>query len=166
MELTTEQKARVFAHYIGHPVQIMDTGKQENIIGFRNSDEVMLSGGFTPISDIRILLKPLSAITDEDAIEVAKIATWDKRTMQCSAWIGRAIAVHNYTTITPWDDSEHDTADHRKIVTELNGYVGALVLQFLIQRGYAVPLFYGVGHPFNGKNAIEVGLAIDSTTIQ
>jgi hypothetical protein len=39
------------------------------------------------------------------------------------------------------------------------------IYQYLIQQGYAVPLFYGVGHPMNGKTAIELGLALDATAI-
>ena len=35
------------------------------------------------------------------------------------------------------------------------------VHQYLIQKSYAVPLFFGVEHLANGKTAIELGIAID-----
>lgn len=62
MELTNEQIARVFAMYLG--CYFIDEGWKES--------RKCLYPHEMPHS-CKLLLKPLSAITDEDAIEVAKI---------------------------------------------------------------------------------------------
>lgn len=148
MELTTEQKARVFAQYIGQPVQLISSGEKENVIGFWNTNELMLSGGFTPIADVRIILKSLSAITDEDAIEVAKL--W-------AIWADCA------------DDLRGFVIDRVKWVmfsgNKPQGDMPWIVREYLIQKGYALPLFIAPDHPCNGMDAIQLGLAIDSTTL-
>lgn len=41
-----------------------------------------------------------------------------------------------------------------------------LEYQFLVKLGYAVPLYIELGHPANGKTAIELDLAIDRTLIK
>ncbi|MES2428268.1 MAG: hypothetical protein V4560_14910 [Bacteroidota bacterium] len=38
----------------------------------------------------------------------------------------------------------------------------AKVLQYLISKGYAVPLWFGIDHWANGKTAIELGIAIEN----
>lgn len=63
---------------------------------------------------------------------------------------------------------------NRYIVTEYNLFVQANLIQssnpltiyayqYLIFKGYAVPLWFGVNHWANGKTAIELGIAIDKT---
>jgi len=37
------------------------------------------------------------------------------------------------------------------------------IYQYLVQQGYAVPLFFGLNNCANRKTAIELGIAIDKT---
>lgn len=81
----------------------------------------------------KLLLKPLSAITDEDAIEVAKL------------------------------DLNIPTAETGKFIVDRINRLGGgdnYTIQYLISKGYAVPLFFGVNHWANGKTAIELGIAL------
>lgn len=82
-----------------------------------------------------LFLTPLSAISDEDFTICAKMQFPLKKKV---------------------DAEEMFNQEH-----EMN--FRPLVFQYLIQRGYAVPLFIVPNHPDNGKTAIELGLAIDKT---
>lgn len=116
----------------------------------------------------KLLLTPLTAITDEHAIEVAKIISPVK---------GKLIATkyNNSNSIKsvlfPDNESNYTRLD---IYSDLSmGWVGKnlddvdyfrmpFVIQYLISKGYAVPLFFDIGHPDNGKDAIQLGLAIST----
>lgn len=90
MEITNEIKAKVFAQYLGQMVEVYNgdsKGLPRKLIavgGIDDEEYVKLrlgsagSGQFVHACFIRnneckLILKPLSAITDEDAIEVQKI---------------------------------------------------------------------------------------------
>jgi len=63
MENNLENKARFIMHYLGQQVFVFDCGTLGNV-----SDKSLYN-----VKTGHLLLTPLSAITDEDAIEVAKI---------------------------------------------------------------------------------------------
>jgi hypothetical protein len=147
--LTNEQIARVFAMYM--PVQVCIADEQFkqpiNLIGIEESrvlkvrDEGIKLSFVVNIEHSKLLLTPLSAISDEDAVEVAKMCQTyhdltDESVRLKAAAFGRRLT---------------------KATIEYRTY------QYLIQKGYAVPLFIEVGHPDNGKSAIELGIAIDKT---
>lgn len=133
--LTTEQIAKVFAMYLGCDIQgeylsmDIDTGIKisvplmRKLAGVYQNGKMMLEGGLFDLSSPKLILRPLSAITDEDT-DIA-----DEMIIE---GIGSA-----------FDDGR---------------FVG-LTYPFLIQRGYAVPLFIAPNHPDNGKTAIELGIA-------
>lgn len=148
-ELTNEQIARIFAMYLGCELKYEDNShtttlesvSTSGLLGDENRDE---SGeGWYDASDCKLLLTPLSAISDEDAIEAAKIIRGEGNWHIC---VGIEIIGRMYKT-------SMDRATGRYIQLH----------QFLIQRGYAVPLFIEPNHPLNGKTAIKLGLAIDKT---
>lgn len=158
MELTTEQKARVFALYIGSRIEyatqhgpseiqsvgILSIGQQwdDTIFCVRGQINGDILGGVDLESD-RLLLRPLSAITEEDAMDFIKVRN-------SINWKGPQDkeAVTRYVLAAIGPPIEQGFGFHWE------------VYQFLIQRGYAVPLFITPGHPDNGKTAIELGLAI------
>lgn len=80
----------------------------------------------------QLLLKPLSEISDEDA----------------------AICWENDNYIPDTQDIKH--------VSRLFVEMSAKQHQFLISRGYSVPLFFAPNHWANGKTPIELGIAIKS----
>lgn len=86
MELTQQDKAMVFAMYIGSDIKVSDSKKQYNLIGVvRNNCTVIGTQGMVKTSGIdicKLILKDLSDITDEDAIEVGKIFSKNSGTWQ------------------------------------------------------------------------------------
>jgi hypothetical protein len=81
MEITKEIKCKVFAQYLGRDLKTQ-TGTVQ-LVGIhvdnfnRVFDAVVLNGNVTHTSEtenVKLILKPLSAITDEDAIVIHKIA--------------------------------------------------------------------------------------------
>lgn len=95
-------------------------------------------------TDCKLLLTPLSAITDEHAVEVAKIVGCIDK--EC-----------------PESDFKYwgDYIKARLIMKGVDDFYHSVkIFQYLISKGYAVPLFFGVDHQDNGKTAIECGIAI------
>lgn len=196
MELTKKDKARVFAMYVGQKLCY----KYEDRNGAVQLRDGIILGTvgstihFNPIRidgtvDVRtvetryagyatLLLRPLSAITDEDAIEVAKIILPNHFLTNAKGWkVTRDYAitgfpyvkVHNPKKVssvqidcTLCNFSVYDMEDSATDSTDMRP---SEITQFLIQRGYAVPLFIAPGQPCNGMTAIEMGIAIDATTI-
>lgn len=148
--LTNTQIARVFAMYWGCSVQVKETFYWEKIKWERGDviGNYLNTGGIhIAITNTFLRLTPLSAISDEDAIEVAKIF---------------------YGIDTHWK-REILITDGRRFANQLNMVStvsdAIFIYQYLIQKGYAVPLFIEVGHPDNGKDAIQLGLALDKTKL-
>lgn len=154
--LTKEEIAKVFAMYMDAKVRVCLYGYTTNInaiskglISLDNSPTNNRPTAFVSQSvwGIRLLLRPLSAITDEDAIEVAKLSLFTGNP-EAYVKVGKDIIerVINYKSYT-----------HRRMVFCPEQYL------FLISKGYAVPLFFAPNHWANGKTAIELGIAIDNT---
>lgn len=93
--------------------------------------------------EVQIILIPLSSISDEHAIEVARM--WHGTLPKDET----ALSEYGKSIVGIWEDS-----------------LPAAIHQYLIQQGYAVPLFFGLNHWASGKTAIELEIAIDKTTIQ
>ncbi|HRI34983.1 MAG TPA: hypothetical protein PLD02_14640 [Saprospiraceae bacterium] len=132
-KLTNEEIARVFAMYYGkktdapHPYDIV-TGTMIDYIS-------------VGMLKMKLQLTPLSLISDEDAVEVAKMED-SKNINRGYEWLSRKGKVLAYQPLK-----------------DVNAY------QYLISKCYAVPLFFGINHWANGKTAIELGIAIDKTKI-
>lgn len=136
MEITNEIKAKVFAQYYGaqiiqHPLVI--TG---SII-----DTINRSG----LEVIKLKLKPLSAITDEDAVSLIKLFSPDATDIYLSKGV-------IYWTYDFLGEPFEDTTDLSKI-GEL--CFPPCVYQFLQSRGYDLPHFH-----LNGQTLKEAGLAV------
>jgi hypothetical protein len=158
MNLTHEQKTRVFALYLGLPCRVVDLDGQtffdkiESVImdkaGARISIYEFGDIDFTHIDEycqsLQLLLKPLSAITDEDAIEAGSL---HDRYLKIDLNLNHFISLIK-SRVRSWAKSDYQ------------------VFQYLIQQGYAVPLFIAPGHPDNGKDAIQLGIAIDINSIK
>lgn len=148
--LTNEQIARLFAPYIGVQVKLYKTALNGNArlegVSVKTAD-VNYEGGimYQPIDNVKLLLTPLSKISDEDAIELAKI--------------------HGYNHI---EESIQIVREGLKNIDSLEAVTNALLFEsykFLLSSGYDFPQYIEPNHPDNGKTLIELGLAIDKTTL-
>lgn len=145
--LTPQQILRVFALYIG--AQAVYTNTSGYSIE-RNVDSHTISRIEAGRHELyKLILRQLSAITDEDAVQVARILDIEPELLGDKDSFVEAF----------FDQSPGFMID---------AYRGAAyfwVAQYLIQRGYSVPVFIESGHPDNGKTAIELGLAVDAATL-
>jgi hypothetical protein len=144
-QLTNQERAKVFAMYWG--------GKAGFLNGMGNQNALSLFDcSFIAAGQIegQLLLTPLSEIND-DKIILARIVykgipETGGYSLQDAAWWfleslqGRQIRERRYCNIRASFANEG--------------------IQYLINRGYDVPLFFDVDHWANGKTAIELGVAI------
>ena len=81
MEITNEIKAKVFAQYFGQEYKSESLDKLWGIEKriFNDGGALNLITKSNIKSDLILVLKPLSAITDKDAIEIAKISGFNYR---------------------------------------------------------------------------------------
>ena len=137
MEITNEIKAKVFAQYLGCDLKTQ-TGKVQ-LVGIhvdnfkRVFDAVVLNGNVTHKSEIegvKLILKPLSDITDEDAVEVAKMLWGNKM------------------------PNLIETIKHQLFTYSVSD-VPARCYQLLQSKGYDMPQYL-----LGGKTLHEAGLAI------
>lgn len=155
-QLTNEEIARVFSLYFGLP---------KSIRNIRWDSSIPSMESFIPnnnvIKDWRLLLTPLSAITDEHAIEVAKMCEYDIEKLKLYYGIKPFFKVRSgnlYVTFIPEKERNNEELDWI--------YISTQAYLFLITEGYAVPLFLGINHWANGKTAIKLKIAIDKTIVK
>ncbi len=174
MEISNEIKAKVFAGYLG----------QKIIYPMKKDGKYVYDPGFSPVvcfnpmqlnkmyqlhdTDVKLLLTPLSSITDEDAIEVCKIVKYydynktDVRYQRLAAYLGKGICLFHFDNWR-WDNNhEFDGAHTRKQISEPHPYFILPISQYLQSKGYDLPHYL-----LGGKTLIESGLALSkqSTTI-
>lgn len=156
-QLTNEEKAKVTAMYWGVEAFHLEGYGYGEFATIHSMHVDMMGAGTYKCC---LGLTPLSSITDEHAIEVAKILNPGYLHRQYSVvreanrtdvWFSR-YCVHIY-----FDGSVQNS--------EMTNWVDNSVYQYLISRGYDVPLWFGVGHPCNGMTAIQLGIAIDKNTL-
>lgn len=149
MELTKEQQAKVFALYLGCKFKDYGIDEEEDNIG-----ELIAvnSEGFCtdeygnidiPFKAIKLLLRPLSSITDKELVEVA--------------------AIHYGYNIDTAPNRKHLLAYVKKWLPDNIGKHYQMSM-WGISHHFAIPLFIAIGNPLNGKNAVEIGIAEYITT--
>jgi hypothetical protein len=162
MKLTNEELASVFAMYKNAQCHVGLYNYTTTIYAVSNTD-IQLEKGPTDypqhfispsVWKVQLLLTPLSDISDEHAIEVAKIL---------------GVSYSN----NPESEAHFDItglAFYLKELFELNGELREIAsyriiqcFQYLISKGYDVPLWFGIDHWANGQTAIQLGIAIDKT---
>ena len=142
MEITNEIKAKMFAQYFGHLIKIGNSFTC-TLVGIKGHNTITTGVSanniwkYYKISACVLVLKPLSAMTDEDAIEIAKIYLHNDNDVDDLGFLecGKNIAYDLLTGIfqgnTIW------------------------MFQFLQSKGYDLPQYL-----LNGKTLQEAGLAI------
>jgi hypothetical protein len=150
-QLTTEQIARVFAMYLGCPLQTLEYVNELNYLsGVEGVYTIRDKEGFVYEYDqCKLLLHPISSITDEELEEIAIM------------W-GAAPHLTFLTTDRLREMLTNDEADLVEILDDMSmNMLGCFYLvQYLTQKGFAIPLYFSPNHPCNGKDAIELGLAV------
>lgn len=171
IKLSNEEIARVFAMYWGNeivieseqfkfplPMQSIDIDMRQ----IKVRDEGIKLTFYVSIKDARLLLTPLSKISDEDVSIVASIA-WEgkyKSFDEANKYRfkrGVIPSIENYGAIDELFicDNGNIFFNTWRPINIFNCY------QYLISKSYAVPLFFAPNHPANGKTAIELGIAIE-----
>lgn len=175
-KLTREQKARIFARYWGCGCK---SSKYSQIGGDMSGIDNCMAGLHVlidnnegvPIDEAKLLLKPLSAITDEDLHSLCRIFGLESDSIKryagglISAWkCTKYGSPHNpdgamvtiYSEGIEWNNG-----------LEIDGVEVHLnrcdAIDYLRQNGYAVKEFVALDHPCNGMTPIQMGIAIDST---
>lgn len=115
MEHSNEIKAKVFAQYLGQSIK--SNGKKYELTVLDPNNRHKKELFFALDNEVQLILKPLSSISDEDAIEVAKI---QRPQFKVTAELGRSLvekSIKGYHTLT------------------IRSY------QFLLSRGYDMPQY-------------------------
>lgn len=141
MTVSNEIKAKVFAQYLGQRFvhRVHGPGASGARLEAVYLDGILCAGFDRQYHvDCHVLkLRPLSAITDEDAIEVSKICGYKH---DQNKW-GRFVA-QNFV------QQREDALTHTLVVS-------ASIYQYLQSKGYDLPSWY-----LGGKTLHEAGLAI------
>lgn len=159
--LTKTQKARIIGQHIGTLCHV-DAGEFPEhtlpVMGaIPESGKVLLgerSIQLVEVVDCRLLLKHLSEISDEDAIQVAII-------------LRSPHAIYHLSDRKNMIESTKYWIEHGLIaVFSSNAVQNHLAYQYLKEKGYAVPLFIELGHSDNGMTAIELGIAYNISVVE
>jgi hypothetical protein len=149
MEITDEIKRKVFSQYWEQEVAITGIKSDE----FGNEDE----NGSYPLDTVnniqlavcdKLLLKPISELSNEDAIEVAVLAGMVRPMNRFEFVISRHI---NYAKHILSDYFE----EYRPVEDEITGNVWLLIFQYLQSKGYDIPQYL-----LGGKTLKECNLAV------
>lgn len=146
MEITNEIKAKVFAQYLGEVLTChrgsgilegVSIGAPEMFVITANENS-RITEYFENNEDATLFLRPISAITDEDAIEVAKLGQITGVSEDKFALHGRLLLGH-----------------YIQRQTNVSGLSWFAILQYLQSKGYDLPHYL-----LGGKTLKEAGLAI------
>jgi hypothetical protein len=144
MKLTNEEYQTVFALY--YHAECITTE-------FPQKGKVKHIGSIpTDANYYKLLLTPLEKISDEHAVEVADFVFTKSVKENERLRIGK-----NFIDYTYLDRglSHYDSEELNEFDTNHN----RMIFQYLISKGYAVPLWFGIDHWANGKTAIQLGIA-------
>lgn len=187
-ELTNEEIAKVFAMYWDgntNPCKnctsclVLTPDGERQLIGFAFNKIYVRTWpeNISPCSayftydknDCKLLLTPLSKITDEHAIEVCQIVS------HASVYTYSVLRGLNFVQVVG-EDQEGDSYGGTFYIffdgtitwdwynkDNQSGYEIKIFMayQYLISQGYAVPLWFGIDHPNNGLTALELGIAVE-----
>ena len=174
-KLTNEEIAKVFAMYLGCDIEVGLYNYETTLKAVHQSGQIMPYKGPTDYAvtfvspsvwGMKIKLTPISKITDEHAIEVAKL-----RILKHGVDIN-CIDEFSVNRISDLDSIVRYAGPGFSggVVIQSNGLINYEIItqlfsdeyQCLINTMYAVPLFFSPNHWANGNTAIELGIAIES----
>lgn len=142
--------AGIFALYIGQPIILFDKeGNQipATIEGIDFIGKKLISERtFYNFEETKILLTPLAAITEEDIMEIGKMRGLDEE-----YFADRKTDAIGLTKLLFIEEIYKIKCSHS----------GLDIYQYLISKGYAIPLWFGIDHWANSKTALELGIGIN-----
>lgn len=133
MEITHEIKAKIFAQYLGQ--KFIDAKTKDYLEHKMNTANLDIMYSTHDWDDIKLVLTPLSEITDEDAIGVSKIIGDSQKLC----------------------DELHSDRGKRILNSKKENF---MLFQYLQSKGYDLPNYL-----LGGKTLIESGLAINRKTV-
>lgn len=153
MQIVSEIKVKVFAQYLFSPVMIVSTGTK-GIVEMNVLNLVNIGS-----DDFKIILKPLSKISDEDAIEIggffnhiSEIVDYWKKENSFILRYGKGKEVNKSVTIY-FDGHVSYLKDGGSSL--IRGHKFLKIHQYLQGKGYDLPHYL-----LGGKTLQEAGLAI------
>jgi hypothetical protein len=191
-KLTKEEIAKVFAMYLGADI-FTNTGwsaggysAKHNDITLSNIEILTINTRFyldDPENEkerkVSIILKQVANITREDAIELSELINGEKYPAGEKFKVvnddGEVVVFSSeviHTTIKDFGFRCRTTIYTDFMVQPIKDAISCRrrmmnfdEWQFLLNKGYAVPLYFSPGHWANGMNAIELGIGIDAKAI-
>ncbi len=177
-KLTNEEAQKIFSLYgIGTPVKFDNKDWVINALGKKYC--TLENGAKTGVyyTECKLLLTPLEKISDEDAIEVARILIdeyvevidriEDDKFLLKSSKLDYVLAFEIDGEISVSQRKKKSNFSMPLIEAEChlcNMHVFH-AYQYLISKGYDVPQFISIGHKLNGKTCTQLGLAIEKQSI-
>lgn len=172
-QLTREEIARVFAMY-SHSCILWSNIEwdfvsilfDEHTVGLKKIELPHMGVRYwQPITECKLLLTPLSRISDEDAWVCADISNGGNLSALKSRRIFSRRESDGFYFDFEFISILGDEAKEHSSIKIYDSQLGtdAWSYQYLICKGYAVPLWFAPNHPCNGLSAIELGIAIDNT---
>lgn len=143
--LTNEQKQKIVGNYLGGEYVYIVNGK---IYGTPNKIKPITLENTGIGVHIKILATPLSAMKLEHAVYIMKLRGDGCGSPQLEIGDGY-FKVYNEGGSTSIDFNN----------------LSYMEASYLIKEGYDLPQYIDIDHPDNGNTAIELGLAIDKTTL-
>lgn len=155
--------AKIFGLYIGCEIKCTGGHFIANSNSKNENGELILSPSILAdcyektfnYSDFKLLLTPLSEITDEDAIEVGKMCRIRSNDEKELAYTGIMIPLFHLDNYT-WDNNHlYDNARTRSLIADLRPRYMLKVIDFLRFNRYALP--------YMGIDLFDAGIAIPKT---
>lgn len=171
--LTTNEKAKVFAMYLGCDflinvkADLKEKAKEfrpellhyvENSKGYSECEKRVFGKEALALYNLdycTLLLTPLEKINDEECLFISSVVYTGKTPLKERVSMGRHYVEYNFLN-KPKNGSISTILDREFGVKE-----AIIIYQYLFSKGYIIPLFFSPNHPANGKTAIELGLAMD-----
>lgn len=153
MEITDKIKAKVFAQYLGQQVETKHNFEDKGIVSPALLD-LILEGALTLEGwweGAKLILKPLTEITDEEAVEMARLFNGIEGPIK----INRPTDINNpdiHFVVQVYNEKPFKDWCFPKTWSDARG---VMFYQYLQSKGYDLPNYY-----LGEKTLLEAGLAI------
>jgi hypothetical protein len=181
-KLTHEEIASVFTKYIGQPVLVeggafehLKGSRSEKLLGVINDNASMFftaaNGGlrnsfYFKDANYKLLLNDFSRITDEEILNLSKIFYY-KDPIKTEKFQDAIRIFYSSErgglSLTIYDDFSMGLDGEDYAWEDPLSY--SFAIEYLTDRGYPTPLFFGPGHWANGMSAVELDIANCKTKV-
>lgn len=158
-QLTNEETAKVFAMYLNDTAKVNTKDGAMHLVSvdiFHETVDVCESYDsvephYENIQDVKLLLRRLPSVSDEDKKEfIAITLPGDK--------IRNIVATAETLSFERKLTYQYSAGQYFWNTLFYHQY------EYLKSKGYAVPLWFGIDHWANGKNAFELNIAIEKNS--